>query len=306
LPLSFRQQALSPTTSEIVLDILRDDNARLAAFGSGSTIDLPFDVAVKTGTSKGFRDNLTVGSTDRVTVAVWVGNFDGTPMQGVSGVTGAGPLFRQVMLAAAREESSPEARIQSTFLTQVEICPLSGQLPTPNCPHRVKERFAPSDRPRQVCTMHASIAVDRRNGLLAGPGCTEEYRKSAIVEVFDETFGAWARSANRPLAPTDYSPLCPDTSGTATINAGPLRIRYPYDGAVFLFDPGKAAQSQGIVIRVDAPRVVHEVRFFFDGRFIGVHGSPFEHVLPLSEGQHRLRVEAPNISASAEVGFEVR
>jgi membrane carboxypeptidase/penicillin-binding protein PbpC len=33
-------------------------------------------------------------------VGVWVGNFDRTPLKGATGVTGAGPIFQSVMLAA--------------------------------------------------------------------------------------------------------------------------------------------------------------------------------------------------------------
>ena len=83
-------------------DVLADDAARSSAFGRQSVLELPFPVAVKTGTSKGFRDNWTVGYTREITVAVWVGNFDGRPLRGSSGVTGAGPLFREAMLAAMR------------------------------------------------------------------------------------------------------------------------------------------------------------------------------------------------------------
>ena len=57
--------------------MLADDRARVGAFGERSALDLPFPVAAKTGTSKGFRDNWAVGYTREVTVAVWVGNFDG-------------------------------------------------------------------------------------------------------------------------------------------------------------------------------------------------------------------------------------
>src|SRR6202012_3409858 len=65
-----------------------------------SVLDFPFEVAAKTGTSKGYRDNWTVGFTRAVTVAVWVGNFDGSPMTNVSGISGAGPLFHALMDAA--------------------------------------------------------------------------------------------------------------------------------------------------------------------------------------------------------------
>ena len=52
---------------------------------------------MKTGTSKDMRDNWCVGFTQRYTVGVWVGNFSGDAMHDVSGVTGAAPVWREVM-----------------------------------------------------------------------------------------------------------------------------------------------------------------------------------------------------------------
>ncbi|TME21355.1 MAG: hypothetical protein E6I68_11415, partial [Chloroflexi bacterium] len=47
-----------------------------------------------------FRDNLTVGFTPNLAVAVWVGNADHTPMRNVSGIVGAAPIFHGFMTAA--------------------------------------------------------------------------------------------------------------------------------------------------------------------------------------------------------------
>lgn len=65
-------------------------------------LEFPFPVAVKTGTSQAYHDNWTIGYTREVTVGVWVGNFDRSPLTNSSGVTGAGPIFHAVMLAAQR------------------------------------------------------------------------------------------------------------------------------------------------------------------------------------------------------------
>jgi penicillin-binding protein 1C len=78
--------------------MLSDPHARAKAFGVDSVLNLPFPVAVKTGTSSNYRDTWTVGFTTDYTVATWVGNFDGEPMRQVSGVTGAAPLWNRIML----------------------------------------------------------------------------------------------------------------------------------------------------------------------------------------------------------------
>jgi len=57
----------------------------------------------KTGTSKDMRDNWCIGFSRDFTVAVWVGNFEGDAMHDVSGVTGAAPVWHDIMLALHRE-----------------------------------------------------------------------------------------------------------------------------------------------------------------------------------------------------------
>ena len=143
-------RVFSSAASFIVTDILSDRDARVPTFGYGGPLSLPFPAAVKTGTSKDFRDNWTVGYTPRYTVAVWMGNFDGSPMRNVSGVTGAGPLFRDVVLLL--EGSEPDVPFaEPPGLIRADICPVSGELPSPDCPAAVTELFIPGTAPRTKC-----------------------------------------------------------------------------------------------------------------------------------------------------------
>ena len=96
-----------PAYWKLITNILSDRYARAQAFGIGSVIDMPFPAAVKTGTSSGYRDTWTVGYTPEYTVAVWVGNFTGAPMQQVAGVSGAGPLWNRIMLHLYRRRDPP-------------------------------------------------------------------------------------------------------------------------------------------------------------------------------------------------------
>lgn len=91
------QRVMEPAPSFVVGDILSDRGARAITFGLDNPLALPFWTAVKTGTSKDMRDNWAVGFSERYTVGVWVGNIDGEPMQDVSGITGAAPVWAQVM-----------------------------------------------------------------------------------------------------------------------------------------------------------------------------------------------------------------
>jgi membrane peptidoglycan carboxypeptidase len=93
--------ALSPQVSFIMSQMLSDDRNRTLAFGANSDLVIAgHRVAAKTGTTNDFRDNLTVGYTPKLAVAVWVGNADHSAMQNVTGIVGAAPIFHGFMSEA--------------------------------------------------------------------------------------------------------------------------------------------------------------------------------------------------------------
>ncbi len=105
-----KKQIYSPESSFIVSSILSDPNARSIGFGWDSPLETPFWAAVKTGTSKDYRDNWCTGFSSRYTVAVWAGNFNSEAMKKVSGVSGAGPSWYEIMTylhAAERSDKPP-------------------------------------------------------------------------------------------------------------------------------------------------------------------------------------------------------
>lgn len=91
------KQVVTEGQAYIMTDILDDDRARTLAFGANNPLNFPRPAAVKTGTTNDFKDNWTVGYTPNLVVGVWVGNNDGTPMRGLSGVDGAAPIWNASM-----------------------------------------------------------------------------------------------------------------------------------------------------------------------------------------------------------------
>ena len=119
------KRVLSPQVAWLVGDILADRGARYLTFGFDNPLAVDHWAAVKTGTSKDMRDNWAVGWNARVTVGVWVGNARGAPMHGVTGVTGAGPIWAEVIEAAARRYGaglppSPPTGLVATSVRWVE------------------------------------------------------------------------------------------------------------------------------------------------------------------------------------------
>ncbi|MGZ3713446.1 MAG: penicillin-binding protein 1C, partial [Bdellovibrionota bacterium] len=89
-----KRRVYTVEASRMVASAISNSQNRLLGFGWDNILSTPYASAVKTGTSKDMRDNWCVGFTKEFTVGVWVGNFTGTPMQNVSGVSGAAPIWR--------------------------------------------------------------------------------------------------------------------------------------------------------------------------------------------------------------------
>jgi penicillin-binding protein 1C len=243
------EQLLSRRTAFWITDILSDSDAREYAFGTGGSLDFPFPVAVKTGTSQAYHDNWTIGYTRDVTVGVWVGNFDRKPLRGSSGVTGAAPIFNAVMLAAmkrARGElpiGETEPIVAPTHdVESIEICTLSGARPSPYCPSTQKEWVATNESPR-FCAWHHDGTID----------WPAEYR-------------AWA--AKHAPAP----------QRAATAHRDTFRIANPPHGATYLIDPTLRSEFQTLRLRaVSAANVAWRV-----------NGKPVANEWPLARGRHRV------------------
>ena len=150
-------------TWSLITDILSDPYARATAFGIESVLNLPFPAAVKTGTSSDFRDTWTVGFTQDYTVATWVGNFDGSPMHQVSGVTGAAPLWHRIMVRL-HEGQEPGRFAPPAGMVKRPICATTGLKPEADCEAVVQEYFFAEDlvayeRAREAIATQASSEI---------------------------------------------------------------------------------------------------------------------------------------------------
>ncbi|WP_428263158.1 transglycosylase domain-containing protein [Haliangium sp.] len=148
---------LSPAAAWLTMHMLSDADARHYTFGPELPFDLPFPVAAKTGTARGFADTVAVAVTTEYTVAAWAGNFDGQPTQGLTAMTGAAPLVRAGLLLASggRRLGLPAA---PDDIERGEVCPLSGMRASDACPHRKQEVFRRGHGPRERCDWHLDPA----------------------------------------------------------------------------------------------------------------------------------------------------
>jgi penicillin-binding protein 1C len=215
-------QVFSPEVAYLVFDMLADPDARRPMFGSSAPMVLEFPVALKTGTTRAYTDDLAFGTTAEYTVGAWAGNFDGSPTAGVMAMQGAAPMVRAAFVALAARFGTPTAPARPAALERGEVCALSGMLPGADCPHK-HESFVPGTRPRALCTWHRRVCGRRE---VAWP----------------PELAGWAR-AHGLMPPRRFD--CPQAArGREDVASGALAIVYPADGARFLLDHERPAAAQ--------------------------------------------------------------
>lgn len=112
-------RAISSSVAFLISSILSDNSIRAEVFGTA--LNISRTAAVKTGTTENYRDALTIGYTPQITVGVWIGNNDNTPMTSVAGSLGAAPIWRQIMEAYLRGKPT-ERFIQPAGVVREEVC----------------------------------------------------------------------------------------------------------------------------------------------------------------------------------------
>ncbi|MCC6177909.1 MAG: PBP1A family penicillin-binding protein [Chloroflexi bacterium] len=195
------RQLVDPGLSYLITNILSDNAARAETYGPNSPLKLSRPAAAKTGSTDDFRDSWVIGYTPDLVTGVWVGNSDGSPMRDVLGAAGAGKIWHAFM-EAALAGSPPRDFVRPEGVVEQEVCQLSGLLPTPDCPKRVTELFAASDRPSRPDDLHRAVDVCKVNGKLAFDAVPANARERKVFVVFPEPYTAWGAHNGFPAPPT--------------------------------------------------------------------------------------------------------
>lgn len=259
-PDSAPRQVVSRASAALALDILSDPVARIPGFGLSTPFDWPFRAAAKTGTSRHYTDNWAAATTGRFTVAVWVGNFSGQPMEGVSGVSGAGPLLHRAVLVTAKHYPPGDLiRPEEAGLVPATICRVSGELAGPQCP-RMTEYFAPGHLPATTCAWHVG----------------EELRLPAAYAEWQAT----TRPSAELRAPT------PEVVSVKVPER--FQITSPANNDVYRVPPGVDLRFSTIAFRATGSGT-GRVRWFVDGK--PTAGERWQ----LAPGRHTLRAESGSL-----------
>jgi len=219
-----REERVAPAEyAYLVTDILSDPQAQCATFGCGG-LNIGRTAAIKTGTSEPYEnshaigDTWALGYTPDLAAGVWAGNADNSPMVNITSTSISWRALRDFMQAALegvpdRGFERPEGVVTAT------VCVPSGKLPSKYCGKTTQDIFAADSLPKEEDNWWQPIKVDSRNGLLATSRTPSKYVEERVFIVLPpevqgvsrEQAEEWAQALGVPLAPTQESPLGPDT-----------------------------------------------------------------------------------------------
>jgi penicillin-binding protein 1C len=233
----------------LLADMLSDNHARAGTFGLNSYLSFDFPVACKTGTSSNYRDNWTIGFTPEWTVGVWVGNPDNSAMRGITGVTGAAPIFHEIMMKLHDRYGTGWYQAPPG-IEHCYIDPLTG--------HRVA-----ADQPRATEEIYAFPPEPARR---------EDYDSAGRV-CLSEVYQAWIESDQNTL-------------GDLLAGGRPakhLQILEPAPGALYYLDPDLPAKDQRLVLRADSTGQVQ-----WSSPTLDCHAEGTQVTIGLREGRHEI------------------
>jgi len=290
------RRVLTPEQAFLISHILADNNARLITFGERNSLTIPDRmVAVKTGTTNDKRDNWTVGWTPQVVVGVWVGNNDNTPMKRVaSGVSGAAPIWRRIILAALKNKPKIGFSVPEGIVT-AEVDSVSGYRAHDGFPSRL-EYFIKGTEPTGDDPVHTKLKICRSQGKLATPvdiarGDYEEKEFFVFTEddpVSTDGVNRWQQGIDEWLATQSDPRYHPPKDYCQASDQVMVVIDEPQDQSQL-----ESGEEVKVKVRIIAAEKIKKVEFLVDGESRDIlTEKPYEVIYHLTEGTHVIRVQA--------------
>jgi penicillin-binding protein 1C len=282
-----KPRLFSSESTMLMTHILSDSEARKPSFPNGSALDFDSLVAVKTGTSQGYRDAWASAYNDRLLVITWVGNHDNRRMHQVSGAIAAAPATKKILdeLSAQFLTHIPlKHTAQLPPHSEVSVCALSGKIPSKFCTHTKSEVFLPGTEPTDLCDVHLLTGIDIRNQLLATQNCAKQFVIKRPMLHLPFGYESWAKKLGLELAPIATSPLCPVAEVEPKIS-----ISEPKSKSRFLFDPDTPAEFSTVKFAAKVTPENEDVVWIVDGVPTSQVGFPHEWRWPISKGTHSIR-----------------
>lgn len=306
-------QVFPADAAAAVADALSDPLARVRGLGGTGPFLFEHDVAVKTGTSSGYRDAWTVGFTRERTVAVWVGNPDGSRMKKMTGGAGAGPVFADLMRAAMERVPQRGSLFETELLITARVCPLSGRPAGDACPVTVPRRLLRHHASGDGHAQQTHCPLHRRAHRASRPGRPPfrcDARGTKTIVTLPDVFAPWL-AQQPPGAPGRDEHGFPWFAAASVDNCSDasemarLRVDDPPHGAVLLAGGGAEVELAASMLGFESV----DVEFVLDGEVVARRSAPYRAHVPASVGDHELLVRPVNATLPVRIAtsrFSVR
>lgn len=301
----FHSTFLRKGTTQIISKILSDDQRRSHSFGRYSDLSFPFQFASKTGTSTNYRDNWVVGYNTDFTVGVWAGNFNQESMHNVSGITGAGRIFNQVVKRVYRSFQNHDFKNNDTGLVEKRVCTLSGKLATKNCDKFLDEKFTSTNFPHENCDVHKTVKVKLcKNGEL-----TSDVK---VTDISDQ-FYYWKKFMHISSVKEQVSEQCKGGhillgEGGHDIDHQIVDFKTPLEGSFYGIDPNIPRKFQKIGFELSSNLEIKKIEWILNDTTLGESERLNYFPWNVEKGNHKLKAKIhlkDNRVLTKQVSFHV-
>jgi 1A family penicillin-binding protein len=297
------QKVMSPQEAFIISNILSDNSARTLTFGAVNSLIIPnYQVAVKTGTTNDKRDNWTIGWTPNLLAAVWVGNNDNSPMGGVaSGVSGAAPIWRQIMLYALPKRDKQDFPIPDKIVNN-SVDKLSGYGVHDGFPSKT-EYFIDGTQTNTPDPIHLMLKVCKDKAGLATPedvsngnyNSQEYYNFKEDDPVSTDGRNRWQEGIDKWISQQPNQTMYnPPTSYCRTDGTVGVTFNQPSD---------HDTTGNDIDVKIDTSSLkkIVKVELWVDGNSVKTWDArPFEATINVGNGPHTLKVQATDEDGASD------
>lgn len=259
------KQFISKESAGMIFNILSDETARLFTFGNPNYFKTKIPTAIKTGTSTSYRDSWLVANNGNYIIAIWVGNFNGSPTRKLSGSTACGPIFKDIS-----EIKFPKSfyipKIDMGKTKQFEICSISGMKPSSKCPAKGKEFFK-TDIYESIplCTFHKA----------------DNFKHELTAD-----YASWLNTRSMYLDADPYK--LQKTNQVKAENKNDkvvCKIISPHNGDTFVYS---SFYENEIKLRAIPSQTVSEITWFIDGIEYEKTPPPYETIWVTEKGEHTI------------------
>jgi penicillin-binding protein 1C len=295
------RQVMSAAAARQVTLFLSDPAARLPSFPRLGASEDGLPIAVKTGTSQGYRDAWAVAWTNRYLVGVWTGRARGSAMRSVSGGQSSAKLAQTVLVELQRQHGDLGAERgfpPPEGYHPVELCAQTGLRAAGRCAQTLVEWFPDGHVPEED-DVFQHLRIDQRNGLLAAPWTPERYVGERTFAALPPEHAAWGHANSLPPPPGSLSlldrPQGHGVAAPAAAHVSPrLAVVAPRDGLRMVRNPESPPEASALNLRAVVGAGVERVVWLVDGQPFST-ASPQEAVhWPLATGIHRFEVATPD------------